>query len=183
MKHLLFPFIFLFFWGSLGAQSHADCALALEICNKQPIILPLIYGPGNDSLELDNTVCSAGFPNFESSTAWVRWRVAQGGTFWFIIYPLNPDDDIDFFVYKLFNGDCAQKTSVRCMVAGDFSSSSPCMGPTGLLPGENDINGPPGCLPGTNNFLAPIDVVAGEEYALAINNFSSSLGETLINSS
>ena len=61
------------------------------------------------------------------------------------------------------------------MAAGDFSSNSPCMGPTGLLLGETDYSASPGCAPGQNNFLAPINVLAGEQYVLAINYFSATL--------
>lgn len=172
MKHsLLLCFLFSISY-SLVAQDYADCSTALEICNKQPLILPLL-GPGNDATELDNAPCFAGLPSIETSSAWIRWQVAQSGTLWFIIYPLNPVDDVDFLLYHLPSGNCAEKSSVRCMAAGDFSINSSCMGPTGLLPGEVDTNGPPGCAVGQNNFLAPVNVLAGEQYVLAINNFSS----------
>jgi hypothetical protein len=155
------------------AQNHADCASALEICDKQPIVLPLIYGDGNVVNEMADSPCLLGFDT-EANSAWIRWKVAQNGSLWFVIFPLNPADDIDFVLYRLPSGACTQKTWLRCMAAGDFSILSPCMGPTGLLPGEIDTTSPAGCVPGMNNFLAPMEVVAGEEYVLGINNFSSS---------
>ncbi|MFN0175140.1 MAG: T9SS type A sorting domain-containing protein [Saprospiraceae bacterium] len=173
MKHaLLFYVLFSIASADLSAQNHADCAEALEICNKHPLTLPM-FGAGNDSTEFDSAPCFSGFPNPETSSAWIRWQIAQSGTLWFVIYPLNITDDIDFLVFRVPMGNCAEKAIVRCMAAGDFSLSSPCMGPTGLRPGEIDTLGPPGCAAGLNNFLAPLNVVAGEQYILAINNYSS----------
>ncbi len=173
MKQSLLLFGLFFFGSDMIAQNHADCTTALEICNKQPLILPM-FGPGNDSSEFDNAPCFLGFPNLESSSTWIRWQVAQSGTLWFIIYPLNAADDIDFILCRLPTGNCAEKSFVRCMAAGDNGLNSPCMGPTGLLPGALGISAPPGCAPGLNNFLAPLNVLAGEQYVLAINNFSTS---------
>jgi len=162
--------------GSLFAQEHADCATALEICNKQPLHL-YSNGEGVDPTELNSAACfSNGTPgNFENNIFWIRFTVAQGGSLWFILRPDNPVDDLDFAVFQLNTGGCANKTTVRCMAAGDFNSTSPCMGPTGLLPGQTDINGPAGCPPGADNFLAPLETQTGEMYALAINNFTSSM--------
>jgi hypothetical protein len=159
----------------LFAQNYADCAVALEICNKDTLILPMVIGAGNDPNELNNLSCFQGFPNIETNSSWIRWEVAESGTLWFIISPFVLDQDIDFAVFKLQNGDCNQKETVRCMAAGDFYLASPCMGPTGLLPGETDVQSPAGCSPGTNNYLAPLNVIAGESYVLAINNFSSNI--------
>jgi len=159
----------------LFAQNYADCVVALEICNKQTLILPIVQGSGNFPNELDNLSCFQGFPNVETNSSWIRWQVAESGTLWFVISPFVLDQDIDFAVFKLQNGDCNQKETVRCMAAGDFSLPSPCMGPTGLLPGETDVMAPAGCSPGTNNYLAPLNVISGESYVLAINNFSSNI--------
>ena len=159
----------------LFAQNYADCAVALDICNKDTLILPMVNGSGNAPNELDNLSCFQGFPNVETNSSWIRWQVAESCTLWFIISPFVLELDIDFAVFKLQNGDCNQKETVRCMAAGDFSLTSPCMGPTGLLPGETDVLAPAGCSPGTNNYLAPLDVIAGESYVLAINNFSSNI--------
>ena len=78
-------------------------------------------------------------------------------------------------MFQINTGGCADKTTLRCMAAGDFVPSSPCMGPTGLLPGQTDLSASAGCLPGADNFLAPLETQTGETYALAINNFTSSM--------
>ncbi len=177
MTRLLLLFSASLMTGSLFAQEHADCATALEICNKQPLHL-YSNGEGVDPSELDSVTCySTGGPPgpFEFNISWIRFTVSQGGSLWFIIRPDNTTDDLDFVVFRLSTGNCADKTVVRCMAAGDFVPSSPCMGPTGLLPGQTDINGPAGCPVGADNFLAPLETQTGEIYALAINNFTSSM--------
>ncbi len=175
MKHISLLLLFAFQANFSFAQSHADCDSALVICNKQPIVLPLIYGLGKDSMEWANAPCFNGFSSGEFSMAWIRWQVEQSGKLWFVIFPLNSVSDIDFILYQLPNGVCEEKTIMRCMAAGDIVNTSPCMGPTGLLPGATDVSSPPGCFTGADNYLAAVNVVAGSEYVLAINNFSSNV--------
>lgn len=162
---------------ALGAQTHADCASALEICNKQTLHLAAA-GAGNDPTELNNATCFLnGVPvGVESNSVWIRFTAAQGGSLWFIIRPDTPSIDLDFVVFRLPAGDCANKELLRCMAAGDFQFPSSCMGPTGLLPGQTDISEDAGCTdPDDDNFLAPLELQAGETCVLAINNFTSVL--------
>ena len=159
----------------LPAQNHADCVSALEICNKQPLHFT-VSGPGADPAELNSAICFYnGTPgNIESNTAWIRFTVAQSGSLWFVIRPDQLGDDLDFAVFRLDSGNCTVKTLVRCMAAGDISYPSPCMGPTGLLPGQTDVDENAGCTdPDDDNFLAALDLLSGETYILAINDFSS----------
>ena len=175
MKYLSTYILILFGSIALSAQNHADCDSALLICNKNTLVLPINDGAGNDVLEMDDANCffNSVPANIESNSFWIRWQVAQSGTLWFIIRPFDALHDIDFVVYQLPSGNCTEKSWVRCMAAGDIGPTSTCMGPTGLLPGEIDTFGEPGCFMSLNNFLAPLELLAGEQYVLAINNFSS----------
>ncbi len=162
---------------SLWAQTHADCASALEICNKQTLHLAAV-GAGNDPTELNNAACFLnGVPgSVESNSVWIRFTAVQGGSLWFIIRPDSPSVDLDFVVFRLPAGDCANKELLRCMAAGDFQYPSSCMGPTGLLPGQTDLSEDAGCTdPDDDNFLAPLDLQTGETCVLAINDFTSVL--------
>lgn len=153
-----------------------DCPTSTVLCDQQPFTVPAITGPGNDNTEMDGADCFTGLTGIETQAAWFVWTAATSGPLEFTLTPNNPNDDLDFVVYRLPNGpgDCDTKIVERCMAAGDFTSNSTCMGPTGLSASATDISQPPGCLPGEDNFLAPLDMVAGVTYALAVNNFTNS---------
>ncbi|MEO6758054.1 MAG: gliding motility-associated C-terminal domain-containing protein, partial [Saprospiraceae bacterium] len=157
-------------------QLSGDCPTAVVVCDKMPFNVAAVAGPGNDPSELDDAPCFGGF-FAESNTTWYVFTAASTGSLEFTLTPNNASDDLDFVVYRLPNGpgDCANKVVVRCMAAGDFSANSPCMGPTGLNTSSTAISKPAGCDPvGENNFLAPLNMIAGATYALAVNNFTSS---------
>ncbi|MFN0215640.1 MAG: gliding motility-associated C-terminal domain-containing protein [Saprospiraceae bacterium] len=151
-----------------------DCPTANIVCGTDPIVAEQIFGAGNDPLELADAPCLTGFPG-ESSSAWYVFTAANAAKLTFTITPSDPNDDIDFVLYRLPNGpgDCTGKISERCMVAGDFGPVSPCMGPTGLNLTATDINQPPGCAPGMDNFLRFLTMVPGRTYALCVNNFTT----------
>lgn len=155
-------------------QPNGDCPTGVVLCNEQGFTVQAVSGPGSTPGELDDAPCFQGLVS-ETNTTWYVWTAANSGTLEFTLTPTNPNDDLDFVVYRLPNGpgDCSNKIVERCMAAGDFVATSPCMGPTGLDPIANDFSQPPGCLTGDDNFLAPLNMVAGETYALAINNFTS----------
>lgn len=154
-----------------------DCPTATVLCDTRTFAVPAITGPGNDNTEMDDADCFDGLTGIETQAAWFVWTAQTSGPLEFTLTPNNPNDDIDFVVYRLPNGptDCTNRIVERCMAAGDFLSTSPCMGPTGLSLNATDFSQPPGCLdPGADNFLAALDMVAGTTYALAINNFTNS---------
>ena len=161
-----------FFGGTLSG----DCPQAVVLCDKTPFNVAAIAGPGTDPNELDDAPCFGGL-FAESNSTWYVFTAAQNGPLEFTLTPNSASDDLDFVVYRLPNGpgDCTNKTVLRCMAAGEFFTPSPCMGPTGLSAGSTDLSEPAGCLlPGQDNFLAPLNMIAGTTYALAVNNFTSS---------
>lgn len=157
----------------------SDCDVASILCDKSTFTVEHVTGAGNDPTEMNDAECfySAGIgQNYESSSTWFKFTCKTSGTLEFTLTPLNITDDIDFVLYALPNGlnDCSDKEVIRCMAAGEFPElyPSPCLGPTGLRAGSNDISEPAGCPPGNDNFLAPADLVEGRSYVLAVNNYS-----------
>lgn len=151
-----------------------DCPTANIICNKSPIVVNQVFGPGNTLNDFTNAPC-IGNNSSELSSAWYVFTAANAGSLEFTITPNNLKDDIDFVLYRLPNGpgDCSDKIWERCMQAGGLDSLSPCMGPTGLNATALDISQPAGCIAGMDNFLKFISLIPGATYALGINNHTS----------
>jgi hypothetical protein len=174
MKNILFLSILAAVALNSHAQTYEDCAAALVICNKDPLYFPFTGGTGAVTGEVDSTCLQAEF-----APSWIKWTVATSGSFVFTITPDSPLIDLDFAVFLLNNsGNCDDKTTTRCMAAGEnvgqpFPSWEVCTGATGLSFFETDTEEAPGCNNGNNNFLAALDCIAGETYALVINNFSN----------
>lgn len=117
---------------------------------------------------------------------WFQWVVESPGLLAFDLLPDNPDDDLDFVLYRLPQGlgQCAGKTSVRCMAAGPRigaarAASSSCLGATGLRAGTWDEAEQPGCPSANDNYLEALEAQPGEAYALWVNNYTSGEGFTL----
>jgi hypothetical protein len=166
-----------------SAQLHfSDCSSAYFACSKESLAIEALNGSGKKS-SLADLSCFAGyFP--ETNSMWIKWKIAEPGSLSFVIIPLNEENDIDFVLFKMDQGldNCSQKTELRCMASGknrgepgddNFHS---CTGATGLKPEASDSRELPGCQYKDDNFLAAIDAVAGEEYALFINNYYSNGG-------
>lgn len=156
----------------------SDCPQAAILCDKSSFVVQSVTGAGSNISELNDAACFAnGAPsNFESNSTWFVWTCSQSGTLEFTLTPLNITDDLDFVIYRLPNGigNCQGKEVVRCMASGDFNYPSNCMGPTGLMAGDPDISEDAGCQQADDDaWLAPLDMVAGQTYALAVNNFTS----------
>ncbi|MBK8557184.1 MAG: hypothetical protein IPL65_16090, partial [Lewinellaceae bacterium] len=155
----------------------SDCPTASILCDKSSFVVQSVTGAGSNVTEMDDASCFFnGSPvNNESNSSWFVWTCSQSGTLEFTLTPNNAPDDLDFVVYRLPGGigNCQGKEVLRCMASGSFSFPSPCMGPTGLQAGESDTSEDAGCLQADDNaWLAPLNMVAGETYALAVNNFS-----------
>ncbi|MEO6039768.1 MAG: PKD domain-containing protein, partial [Saprospiraceae bacterium] len=156
----------------------SDCPQASILCDKSSFVVQKVTGAGQNISELTDATCfSNGAPgNYETNSTWFVWTCSQSGTLEFTLTPLNVADDLDFVIYRLPNGigNCQGKEVVRCNAAGDNVFPSACMGPTGLRPGDPDISEDAGCTDqGDNAWLSPFDMVAGQSYALVINNFTS----------
>lgn len=173
--------IFLLFIHFLSAQAHADCATAMEICEKKAYHIESAGGEGRDRTEADMMNCFMNSENdgqAEENSTWIKFEVTKNGQLTFAITPHRITDDIDWVLYRLAaSGDCSTKTVIRCMAAGDTKSiglNSPCMGETGLKWGEMDESENAGCDdPDDNAWLAPVQVTKGEKYLLLVSNVTS----------
>ena len=161
-------------------QPESDCPEAAVLCDKSPFVVQSVTGAGNLIAEINDALCfSNGIPgNYESNSTWFVWTCSQAGTLEFALTPLNSTDDLDFVVYRLPNGigNCNGKNVMRCMASGQSQgqNSTACLGATGLRAGDPDVSEDAGCSdPGDDAWLSPLDMIAGETYALVVNNFSS----------
>lgn len=152
---------------------------AVILCDKSSFSVENLVGRGQLIENLSGTCIQEEF-----ASSWYTWTVENSGSLTFSLTPNNfndPEEDLDFAVFRMPNGlgDCSDLELVRCVASGETvgnsaSQNAPCFGPTGLREGETDLSEAPGCASGDNNFVAPIDMIAGESYALVINNFSRS---------
>lgn len=159
----------------------SDCPQSSILCDKSSFVVQSVVGAGQDNLEMEDATCfDNGVPGIkESNSTWFVWTCSQSGTLEFTLTPLNGPDDLDFVVYRLPNGigNCQGKQVLRCMASGQSQNinSAACLGPTGLRAGDPDISEDAGCSePGDDAWLKPLDMIAGETYALVVNNFSLS---------
>lgn len=175
---------------NLDKIAESDCNKAQVLCDKDPFRVPILAGGGQNDDEANNTcldnynkVPSTGAtleqPS-ETASAWYKWKVKTAGSLSFTLTPFGPDQDLDFAVYRLPNGenDCTSKELVRCMASGNterqtIAQNAPCNGPTGLSLSSSDTIENAGCKRGDDNFVAALDMKVGEVYALVINNYSN----------
>ncbi|MEZ4990948.1 MAG: gliding motility-associated C-terminal domain-containing protein [Saprospiraceae bacterium] len=167
-------------YNSVPAPS-GDCEPGVILCDKSPFSVEQVSGAGNNPNELTGIFCQGGGAVSEFATSWYKWTCDQPGSLTFTLTPLNPADDLDFYLFRLPNGidDCSGKILLRSMSSGEqggapFSAWEPCTGQTGMSLTDNDVSEDCGCQAGDNNFVAGIDMDAGVSYALVISNFSNS---------
>jgi gliding motility-associated-like protein len=148
-----------------------DCPSAVVLCDKSNFNVPAVSGAGSNASEMNSAACFDYDPftgNVESSSTWYVFTFDNNGTFNFNITPTNANDDIDFALFRLPNGigNCSGKVTVRCEAAS-------CIGSTGIRSSSSDTDEPPGCDWPSDNYVSQVNVTAGQTYALAINNFTS----------
>jgi len=155
--------LFLLGFGQLSAQVAADCVNAIPICNNTPV-----NGGTNDfgiddfngatmSGCLEQTLTGA----IESNSAWYRFRTGANGQLGFNI-GMNTSEDWDFALYR--STDCNNLGEpVRCNFFDNGDENS-FMG-VGQDPSGDMAN---------IQYEDWLEVAAGEDYYLLINNFSNS---------
>jgi len=150
-----------------------DCSTASLLCNKDPFVVQSILGAGADENEADGSCLDVGGSS-ENNSTWFKWTCSVSGTFTMDLRPLIITDDYDFAIFELPNGiDDCEKNIIRCN-ATDGGGLEPCGPDTGLDLTSTDIEEDENCDAGEDGYLRFIDMVAGQSYALLINNFSDS---------
>jgi gliding motility-associated-like protein len=149
-----------------------DCSGASILCSKETFTERNISGSGNNNREIAGTCLTT-----ESNSAWYKWTADDNGTLTFTITPSSNTDDIDWVLYDLGpNGDCSKivpANAIRC-AAGNGVNCSPRYYITGLNMTSTDLSEASSCPPGQDGWLKYVDMVKGHNYALLVDNFSSS---------
>ena len=178
--------LFIRFWKAAGngtgtfnlcaIESHSDCPVAQQICETTRVN-GNAYGPGSNQ---DAFAYYCDISEFQSQ--WFRFRFLTTGTFIFKLFPdsIGPliYPDYDWLMYRSTgSGFCNTFTSQTNPDICNGSSSMGAQGETGLDPAGTSNSVPAG--PG-NPFCPVLNVNAGDDYYLLVNNFStSSSGFTL----
>lgn len=161
-KHFLRTLFILLFWQAAQAQVVPDCADAIPICSNTPINGGTngfgsddFYGAASSGC-LEQTTTGA----IESNSAWYRFRTAEAGQLGFNIGH-NSNEDWDFALYRA--SDCNNLGEpVRCNFF-DNSENTSFIGVGEDPTGDGD----------SVHYEDWLQVEAGEDYYLFINNFSN----------
>lgn len=153
-------------WGQAGIQ---DCLGAIPVCQDTYTEVNSPVGDGNIPNEIiPGETCTAG----ELNSIWYVFTANQNGMLGFLITPNNLDDDYDWALFDLTNGDCNDLTAenlVSCNAAG----GSGCHGQTGCSASGIGNWTPGGCAgSGPINELVPM--AAGNTYVLMVSNWTGS---------
>ncbi|OFX77610.1 MAG: hypothetical protein A2X12_09160 [Bacteroidetes bacterium GWE2_29_8] len=145
-----------------------DCNSAAILSDENLVFAPPSFkGSGLDFNEGKNTCIDTDVDTIEHNTIWYKWTCANDGNLAFTITPQNPNDDLDFVLFKLPSiNDCANKFPIRCMASAET-------GPTGLDFNSEDYEEYPGFSSTHDNFVKYVSMTKGETYALMIENFTT----------
>ena len=122
--------------------------------------------------------------NLEQSSVWYTFTVQADGLLSFVLDPLNPIDDYDWGLFNITAGGCdgigsqllspemgCNSYGVAAPEPNGATGISTANGGTGNSNGPGNLNGPA--------FNADLPVLAGEQYALVVMNWTNSLGGVL----
>ncbi len=170
-------FLVLFVLSTMGAlsQTISDCEGGVVLCGDLYTETEATLNTG-DFYEYTGA-CNA---NLEQSSVWYTFTVQEDGLLSFILDPINPMDDYDWGLFDITSGGCEGVGSpilspeVGCNSYGVAAPTpngptgiSTANGGTGASNGPGNLNGPA--------FNADLPVLAGEEYALVVMNWTNSL--------
>jgi gliding motility-associated-like protein len=150
-----------------------DCSSLSILCTTEKFTQINVSGTGASNTESAGTCLGN-----ESNSAWYKWTAAKNGPFTFLITPTVTTNDIDWILYDLGpGGNCSNAnaaTAIRC-ASGSGVTCAPSYYITGLSMTETDLSEQAGCPIGIpqNGLVKYVDLVAGNNYALLVDNFSS----------
>lgn len=142
--------------------SNADCQNFTSLCSNAAVASDAT-GPGIVSDGCTGYACPAGGENHSN---WFGFTIATGGTFDITVTPIDPADDYDFAVYGPNVGCSNLGAPLRC-------SDAAATGTTGTG-GDTDLSE----SAGGNAQVATMNVVAGEQYYLVIDEWSPNVTNT-----
>lgn len=148
----------------------SDCLSgAQQICNNDPLS-GFTPGPGSAGEGCAGCAEAEG----ETFSAWYYFEIAADGNLAFDLIPNNPGEDLDFALYGP-NVDCGSLGDpIRCTYAMNTGTG-------GMVAGAGcNSQGVNGC-PGNNGWVNDLNVTAGQQYVLLVNNWSEGGGGYTIN--
>ncbi|HRG58808.1 MAG TPA: Ig-like domain-containing protein [Bacteroidia bacterium] len=155
------------------SPTQQDCNGAIPICQEQ-YYQPYSYSGNNGSNILPASSCIVQ----EENNSWYVFTAQTSGPLSFIISPNFTNDDYDFALYDISNNGCAGITTgaspeISCNWSANVATWAAQTGAFSGAPYNGTLNSQGAA--GTS-FNASPNVVAGNTYALVINNYSTSQG-------
>jgi len=149
-----------------------NCSNAAILCNAN------VFSQGTSSAGIGVQEVTTGNSCWgsggERQSKWFKFSVGCSGTLEFNINPVVSGDDYDFGIWNITSdptGCTTKGNTIGCNWSG-------CKGSTGLsscpLSEPGVVTGGAGCFGGPAAWSAPINVTAGNVYAVLVDNFSTS---------
>lgn len=148
--------------GGPSGTSNADCQNFTSLCSTAAVPSDA-SGPGIVSDGCTGYACPAGGENHSN---WFGFTVFTGGSFDFTVTPIDPNDDYDFAIYGPNVGCGNLGAPLRC-------SDAAALGTTGTG-GDTDFSEPAG----GNAQVASMNVIAGEQYIVVVDEWSPNVSGT-----
>lgn len=146
-----------------------DCLGAVPVCQDVYSESQSPSGDGNIGNEIINgETCTAG----ELNSIWYVFTANENGMLGFLITPNNLNDDYDWALFDLTNGDCNDLTAAN-LVSCNAAGGSGCHGATGCS-ASGTGNWVPGGCGGTGPINALVPMTAGNTYVLMVSNWTGS---------
>lgn len=153
----------------IGQPTIQDCLGAVPVCQDVYSESQSPSGDGNIGNEIINgETCTAG----ELNSIWYVFTANENGMLGFLITPNNLNDDYDWALFDLTNGDCNDLTAAN-LVSCNAAGGTGCHGATGCA--SNGVgNWVPGGCGGTGPINALVPMSAGNTYVLMVSNWTGS---------
>jgi gliding motility-associated-like protein len=151
-------------------QPEQNACNALQLCGNT-FFTPYSYQGEGTVTDLATTPCFSP----ESNSVWLKLVVSAPGTIVFTITPVVIEDDYDFAIANITNGNCnsiTQAQVVRC----NFNNNQPVFN-NGIV-GLNNTSTLTSVAGGTtgSSYLQQITAAAGDVYLIMVNNFGTGGG-------
>lgn len=155
-------------------QPGQDIGSFSVLCSMEKFTQLNVFGAGTNNTETAGTCLG-----IESNSAWYGWTAGKSGPLTFLITPTVTTNDIDWVLYDLGpGGNSSQITSANAIRCAAGSGVQCPIGETpyyitGLSMTETDLTEASGCGRGQNGLVKYVDMIAGHNYALLVDNFSA----------
>lgn len=147
------------------ARGQQDCFDAINVCSSTYVQNTSYSGTGFEDEVPSGTSCLG---NEEVNSVWYTFTATSSGSLEFQLNPLNPNDDYDFALYDLTNDSCTGiSAGLNLPLSCNYSAGAGSTGLSSVGIGNNNGSS-------DSNQNQPINVQAGQVYALLICNFTAS---------